>query len=73
MQQNVVCSNYDNVGKFRDEKPFLLLIDAERVTYILMKELQELPKIPRELIERFTKETEILTAVVIIIIIMIGR
>ena len=45
----------------------------QRESHILMKELQELPKIPRELIESFTKETEILTAVVIIIIIMIGR
>ena len=29
----------------------------ERESHILKKEMQELPKMPRELIERFTKET----------------
>ena len=40
----------DNVGKFRNEILFLLLIDGG--SHILMNELQELPKMPRELIER---------------------
>ena len=47
-----------HVGKFSDEIPFLLLIDGKRVN-ILKKEMQELPKMPRELIERFTKETHL--------------
>ena len=31
----------------------------ERESHILKKEMQELPKMPRELIERFTKETHL--------------
>ena len=31
----------------------------ERDSHILKKEMQELPKMPRELIKRFTKETHL--------------
>ena len=40
-------------GKFRDEIPFVIINwSIEREPHILMNELQKLPKMPRELIER---------------------